>query len=371
VAVLPPAAVSELWHMSGATFCVNDVEQPSTHHASMDAATLLTEKATPSGPMGGPALWRKEWKDYFALPHKEGDEAEEEIVGGYKLRRLKEAPGWILVQPPSDLDDPFLPATCEPFFYNHTGGQQGAEIRQWNHPITGVPLKRRGLVAPDSLSDLPHPLLRGGVHANGFIAAVTTAFAEHRPLALRPEHIWTLVLQAVAVHVNQNAEELRSRFVAHDGKLALTVRRDEFVLGAAGHDWAGVVAEFSEQIEGNTVADATKRMATDFSTTTADEKVAGQMTVMHAMEKYFDFRMSTLCGFPSITLEGSAEDWHSVRRKAEDLVRASCKEEFSSWWLPALLPVLDRFAEQYEDTGTVDVQFWQSMAKVGGIGGAI
>ena len=130
MAVLPPAAVSELWHMSGATFCVNDVEQPSTHHDSMDAATLLTEKATPSGPMGGPALWRKEWKDYFALPHKEGDEAEEEIVGGYKLRRLKEAPGWILVQPPSDLDDPFLPATCEPFFYNHTGGQQGAEIRQ-------------------------------------------------------------------------------------------------------------------------------------------------------------------------------------------------------------------------------------------------
>ena len=271
--------------MSGATFCVNDVEKPSSQHASTDAATLLAKKAVLSSP-------------------------------------------------------------CPP-------------------------TKPMGLVAPDSLSELPHPLLHGGVHANGFIAAVTTAFAEHRPLALRPEHIWTLVLQAVAVHVNQNAEELRSRFVAHDGKLALTVRRDEFVLGAAGHDWAGVVAEFSEQIEGNTVADATKRMATDFSTTTADEKVAGQMTVMHAMEKYFDFRMSTLCGFPSITLEGSAEDWHSVRRKAEDLVRASCKEEFSSWWLPALLPVLDRFAEQYEDTGTVDVQFWQSMAKVGGIGGAI
>ena len=282
--VLPPATVSELGQMSGATFCVNDVEKPSSQHASTDAATLLAKKAVLSSP-------------------------------------------------------------CPP-------------------------TKPMGLVAPDSLSELPHPLLHGGVHANGFIAAVTTAFAEHRPLALRPEHIWTLVLQAVAVHVNENAEELRSRFVAHDGKLALTVRRDEFVLGAAGHDWAGVVAEFSEQIEGNTVADATKRMATDFSTTTVDEKVAGQMTVMHAMEKYFDFCMETECGFPSITLEGSAEDWHSVRRKAEDLVRASCKEEFSSWWLFALLPVLDRFAEQYEDTGTVDVQFWQSMAKVGGIGGS-
>eukprot|EP01043_Picozoa_sp_COSAG02_P074974 COSAG02_NODE_15247_length_1190_cov_1.191567_1_plen_311_part_10 len=297
--------------MSGATFCVNDVEQPSSHHASMDAATLLAKKATPSGP-SGPQTWRKEWKDYFALlPHKEGDEVEEEIVGGYKVRRLKDAPGWILVQPPSDVDDPFRPS-CEPFFYNHTGGQRGPGISQWDHPITGVPLKPRGLVSPDSLSDLPHPLLRGVVHENGFIAAVTTSFAEHRPLALRPEHIWTLVLQAVAVHVNQNAEDLRSRFVAHDGKLKLTVRRDDFVLGAAGHDWPGVVAEFSEQIESNTLADATKCMATDFSTTTAAEKVAGQMTVMHAMEKFFDYRMCTMCGFPSITLEGSADDWHSV-----------------------------------------------------------
>ena len=368
--------------MSGATFCVNDVEQPSTHHASMDAATLLAEKVVPSSPCLPASEAMSAFTEYMALPHKEGDEADVfgvhrgEQVAGYTVRRLRDAPDWLLVQPPPDEAERVFrpeakPTACRPYFYKPTACRPHRPTCQWNHPITGVPAKPMGLVAPDSLSDLPHPLLRGGVHANGFIAAVTTAFAEHRPLALRPEHIWTLVLQAVAVHVNQNAEELRSRFVAHDGKLALTVRRDEFVLGAAGHDWAGVVAEFSEQIEGNTVADATKRMATDFSTTTADEKVAGQMTVMHAMEKYFDFRMRTMCGFPSITLEGSAEDWHSVRRKAEDLVRASCKEEFSSWWLPALLPVLDRFAEQYEDTGTVDVQFWQSMAKVGGIGGAI
>jgi len=345
--------------MSGATFRVNDVAKPVCHHAASDAATVLAAKAAPPSPAGLRWNAASALKEYMAKAHKEGDETEEEVAG-YMVRRLQDAPEWLVVQPPPDES-----SGSEPYFYNPAGHKC-----QWNHPTTGVPMKPIGLVAPDSLSPLQHPLLHGVNDEHGFIAAITTAFAEHRPLALRPEHIWTLVLQAVAIHVNQHAEELRSRFVAHDGKLALVVRRDDFVLGAAGHDWPGVVAEFSEQIERNTVADATKRMATEFSTTTTDEKIAGQMTVMHAMEKYFDYRMMTMCGFPSITLEGSAADWRSLRRRTEELVRASCTEELSSWWLPALLPVLDRFAAQYEDVGDVDVQFWQSMAKIGGVGGS-
>ena len=62
---------------------------------------------------------------------------------------------------------------------------------------------------------------------HGFIQAITTAFAEHWPLALRPEHIWTLVLQAVARHVDENTEELRERFVAHEGKATLEVPYSE------------------------------------------------------------------------------------------------------------------------------------------------
>lgn len=226
-----------------------------------------------------------------------------------------------------------------------------------------------GLVAPDATSSHQHQLL-AGVAQNGFIAAVTKAFAEHYPLALRPEHIWTLILQGVAAHVNQHAEELRSKFVSHEGKKELTVRRDEFCLGATGDDWRGVVAEFSEQIAENTVASAADLMATGFSSTTPDERVAGQMAVMNIVEQYFDFKMSTACGFPSITLEGSLQDWRSLRRKAEILVQGTCTEEFSTWWLKALLPVLEKFVAQYEDPTNTDVTFWQSMAKQGGVGGS-
>ena len=141
-----------------------------------------------------------------------------------------------------------------------------------------------GLVAPDATSSHSHQLLTG-VAQNGFIAAVTKAFAEHYPLALRPEHIWTLILQGVAAHVNQHAVELRSKFVPHEGKKELLVRRDEFCLGATGDDWSGVVEEFSEQIAENTVASIADLMATSFSSTTPDERVAGQMAVMNILDK--------------------------------------------------------------------------------------
>ena len=47
-------------------------------------------------------------------------------------------------------------------------------------------------------------------HRHGFISAVTAAFAEHYPLALRPQHFWLMVCQGVATHVDLNAEAVRA-----------------------------------------------------------------------------------------------------------------------------------------------------------------
>lgn len=57
--------------------------------------------------------------------------------------------------------------------------------------------------------------------SHSFLVAAFQAFKEHRPLIISPDHIWLLILQAFAVHVRQNAEELRHKFVAHDGKKEL------------------------------------------------------------------------------------------------------------------------------------------------------
>lgn len=155
-------------------------------------------------------------------------------------------------------------------------------------------------------------LLQGMKVKNGFIAAALQAWNSHYPFVIAPQHVWLCILQALAVHVEQNAEELRQKWVSHEGKKTLEVRCDEFTLGKP-NDWASVVDgkpdSFSVQINKNVVEGLPKELVPEFSTLTPKENIAIKMTVMDITKSYFDFKCSTRCGFPSVTMDGSESDW--------------------------------------------------------------
>merc|ERR1711862_890049 len=41
--------------------------------------------------------------------------------------------------------------------------------------------------------------------------------------------------------------------------------------------------------------------------------------------------MGTMCGFPSVIMEGSVDDWRLLRQNAERLIRNRCQKDFSDW----------------------------------------
>ena len=86
--------------------------------------------------------------------------------------------------------------------------------------------------------------------------------------------------------------------MAHAGKEELEIFRDDWAgkLGHPGLDWPGVVAEFSDQIDGKTVAGVAEMLATDFSSTTAIEATVAKVTVMDMLQEFFSYKMSTCCG---------------------------------------------------------------------------
>ena len=43
------------------------------------------------------------------------------------------------------------------------------------------------------------------------------------------------------------------------------------------------------------------------------ETLCERITVMDACKHYFSYKCTTFCGFPSITLEGTAHDWALLR----------------------------------------------------------
>uniref|UniRef100_A0A7S4IPZ5 Uncharacterized protein n=1 Tax=Odontella aurita TaxID=265563 RepID=A0A7S4IPZ5_9STRA len=221
------------------------------------------------------------------------------------------------------------------------------------------------------LSDVPETQVFTG--GTGFLAASLTAFAHHLPLALEPDHVWTVVSFAFAKHVEENAESLRKNFVRHDGKKRLLLVDANHLrmnggknLGSGSSspakEWEeDVFPEFSRQIQEHIGESTVRKIAPEFSTTNPAARAAKEITLMSAMKNYFSFGMGTSCGIPSVTLLGSREDWSSLRARAEELGELMTTE-FSELWMPILLPVLDQFVESYD--GNVDHGFWQSMVKV-------
>eukprot|EP00931_Biecheleriopsis_adriatica_P073793 TRINITY_DN48012_c0_g1_i1.p1 TRINITY_DN48012_c0_g1~~TRINITY_DN48012_c0_g1_i1.p1 ORF type:complete len:480 (-),score=69.98 TRINITY_DN48012_c0_g1_i1:31-1470(-) len=217
--------------------------------------------------------------------------------------------------------------------------------------------------------------------SHGFISAVVTAWSEHLPLVLKPEHIWQLILQGITAHVDADPEGVRKNFVDFDGKNKLGIRRDEFVKGSATNDWGGAVEEIAELLDSNVKPAPRAVFGTRFSTTSRGEQLCSSLSAMAMCKNFFDYNCATFCGFPTVTLLGSLEDWQHLRHAAELAIRNLCHADgvvagicrllhmdFCERWLSALLPTLDRFIDAYQ--GQVDAVFWNSMLKRGGRAGS-
>jgi hypothetical protein len=187
---------------------------------------------------------------------------------------------------------------------------------------------------------------------HALLSAVHAAFFGHYPLLLSPDVIWLTLARGFALHVNQNAEALRHRFVRHSGQEKLVVERRDFLPGRA-NPWPEVFEAFSDQIA-ERVGKLREFVRCDFSTTGATERAASELMVMDTFKAYFEYEMLAGCGIPSITLTGTVADWKSIRN------RAALFAEFGlEAWCKALDPVLAQFVAAAE--GRAEPGFWRSL----------
>lgn len=211
----------------------------------------------------------------------------------------------------------------------------------------------------ESVSKPPKGKIIGSSAGNQLVEAVGVAFARHYPLILSPDAIWLTVAQGLANHINRHAEDVRKRFVAHEGKAQIVIRRDSFIKGAQDNDWEGAFSEFSDKIKEH-IGNANHRMiVADFSTTGAMERAASEVVLMDAMQSYFEYGMMTMCGIPNIELTGTAEDWERLRDKVNGWVFDGPAD--LSWWTTPLKRVLDGFVAAAK--GKLDRQWWDSIYK--------
>jgi len=194
-------------------------------------------------------------------------------------------------------------------------------------------------------------------HFHPFVYAAYRAYSDHRPLTISPDMVWLMIVQGFAMHVNENAEALRKQFVDFDGKTNIDIRRDDFVKGNPDNDWESVFPEFSYKIGEYTGQTLKDLVVADFSTSGNIEKAAFEVSLMDAMDHYFSYSVSILCGIPEIKLEGTPEDWALIEQKAKQLAQYDLE-----WWIDDLAPVLKEFTAAAN--GKVNQQFWEGIFKI-------
>ncbi len=193
---------------------------------------------------------------------------------------------------------------------------------------------------------------------HSFYLGVYHAYKEHRPIILAPDDIWLLISQGFASHVAANAEKLRHKFVKHSGQESLIVRTTKDMMKASAKEWEEIFPQFTEQIDKKVGKNLVNTLTCNFSTSTNIEKLASEITIMKAVEKYFEFIVYRMgCGIPEITLQGNTEDWQNVLDKANAL-----REYDLDWWINELEPILKEFVNASK--GIVTKEFWRKMYKI-------
>ncbi len=207
-------------------------------------------------------------------------------------------------------------------------------------PVEGCSKRSGSLVSTDS-------------HA--FVATVHAAFNDHRPLILSPDHFWLLICQGFATHVRAHAESLRDLLVHHEGTKELSIVRPDIAKGQPDAPWDEAVADFAGLIRQNLTSEFHMLLTPRFSTTTPIETTAFEIVLMDSVQDYFDYGMS-LCGIPSITLEGSPDDWRTLQEHTRTMGAFQL-----DWWTMLLDPILSELVQTAE--GNINKSFWEDLYK--------
>ena len=191
---------------------------------------------------------------------------------------------------------------------------------------------------------------------DAFYKTLVDAYANHQSVTLSPDMVWLVICQGFARYVNAHAEELRPKLVNHEGKMDLVIETDKDLM-TEEIDWPILINDFASQIDKHTKDNIAKTITSDFSTTGSVERVASQITLMESVKSYFEYIVEYIaCGIPSITLNGSVEDWKRVREKTMQLKKYGLEK-----WIDSLDPILQEFILAAD--GKPNQIFWKSMIK--------
>ncbi|KAH9855392.1 hypothetical protein C2E23DRAFT_883330 [Lenzites betulinus] len=231
---------------------------------------------------------------------------------------------------------------------SHSRGCSPLELLKAAHKEHAYSTKKYTLLQ-SSVTKEEQPRLEA--ESNGFVFTVLRAYGSHHHLVIRPDDVWVAILTQFSFYVNAHAEELRAYFVAHEGKQGLTVnakvKNGEIDFGQFARD---MTLQIHKNVVDSTLAEW---ILPDFTTTTEKDMTICSVLMMATLKEYFDYYCGITCGIPTVTLEGTRDDWVRIVKRLDRLYDFG---DETSGWANMLQPILRRFVSAFD--GEPDFEFW-------------
>ena len=170
--------------------------------------------------------------------------------------------------------------------------------------------------------NLPKPTKINNISSFGThktILGYLNAYFNHCPIKVSPNVIWQLILNNFSKYVNDNSERLREKFVDFEGKKNLTCIKIGKLEDADKYT-DDIIKEYCNQISQNIGKELIDVLTPNYSTSTKESIISGQVSIMSTFKNYFIYDLLMIsCGIPYIILEGNLNDWEKILVKLKFL----------------------------------------------------
>ena len=206
-------------------------------------------------------------------------------------------------------------------------------------------------------SDSVNPFVKGYSEEPSFINLVALAYAKHYAMEINPDDIWLMILDGFRLHVKNNRDALKDRFVAPGTDTVVSVMDNSLTLESTHKEWFYTLSELFDSLQAKLPLETGAPLRTKFSTTSpVDANISRTMTMAVASE-YYSYRVTTLCGIPKIKVNGTKEDWTLLK----DSFNRLASQLDMKWWADGLNPILDEFINIYDDK--INLKHWKNIYK--------
>ncbi|KAH0541573.1 hypothetical protein FGG08_003985 [Glutinoglossum americanum] len=210
---------------------------------------------------------------------------------------------------------------------------------------------------------------------SGFVSTVMQAYNGHHNLVVRPDDVWLTILARFNLYVNQNVEELRSKFVSHGGEKVVAITKRDGT--RYSYNWGMLSQDLTEEMD-KYLADKSLKswILPNFTTTMETDRAVASALMLSTFKGYFKYGVIFSCGIPSVTLMGTRTDWESLLHRVRSLHRfdvasswfrkqgigfyereaQSGQHKLMSQWQHRLEAVLKRFVAMFD--GSEHEEFW-------------